>query len=155
MIASLCLRLNGLRKLASEGNNNAIGLLNEIYKDIVSSKLQQEVIKTKYDKSNGKLSYRHVDIMVQNNSFALCREFSNTVFGNFNKFYQTFIANCGENQNGEQHGMEAWHDEYRHTSHLRRTAPDLGGERLQAEGEPLRTTATGCLHRTAERRATL
>ena len=62
---------------------------------------------------------------------------------------------CGENQDGEQYGMEAWHDEYRHTSHLRRTAPDLGGERLQAEGEPLRTTATGCLHRTAERRATL
>ena len=97
MIASLCLRLNGLRKLASKGNNNAIGLLNEIYNSIVSSKLQQEVIKTKYDKSNGKLSYRNVDVMVQNNSFALCREFSSTVFGNFNKFYQQipFIDESG------------------------------------------------------------
>ena len=55
----------------------------------------------------------------------------------------------------EQRGVEARHDEYRHAPHLRRTKPDIGGQRLQTEGEPLRAAATGCILRTTARRATL
>ena len=55
---------------------------------------------------------------------------------------------CGKDQAGKQRGVEARHDEYRHAPHLRRTAPDPGGQRVQTEREPLRTTAAGSIHRT-------
>lgn len=107
-IASLHLRINGLRRLASKGNDNAIGLLNEIYKSIKSAKFTEEVAVTTYDRQTGKLNHRFVDIMIQNNSFAICREFSSTVFGNFNKFYQqvSFI---------DEEGNETWGIEVRPT----------------------------------------
>lgn len=121
MIASLYLRINGLRHLASKGNNNAIGLLNEIYKNIKSAKLSQEVTKTTYDRQTGKVSYSPVNIMVQNNSFAICREFSSTVFGNFNKFYQqvSFV---------DEEGNETWGIEVRS-----KIDDDITGEQKPAD----------------------
>jgi hypothetical protein len=53
-----------VKKLASKGNNNAIGLLNEIYKNIKSTKQSQEVTKTRYDKELNGVTYRPVNIMV-------------------------------------------------------------------------------------------
>jgi hypothetical protein len=61
---SLYWQIVGLRKLASKGNNNAIGLLNEIYKSIKSAKLDEEVTKTRYDRELGGVTYRPVNIMV-------------------------------------------------------------------------------------------
>ena len=51
MIHALYEQISGVKELASKGNNNAIGLLNEIYKSIKSTKQSQEVTKTRYDKS--------------------------------------------------------------------------------------------------------
>jgi len=59
--------------------------------------------------------------MVQNNSFAICREFSSTVFGNFNKFYQqvSFV---------DEEGNETWGIEVRS-----KIDDDITGEQKPAD----------------------
>lgn len=88
MLFSLWGQISRIKKLASKGNDNAIGLLNEIYKSIKSTKQSEEVTKTRKEPNANWVSYRSVDIMVQNNSFAISREFTDTVLGEFNKFYE-------------------------------------------------------------------
>jgi hypothetical protein len=78
--------------LVNEGNEkereNAIGLLNEIYRSIKSTKQSHEVIKTRRDPDTKWLTYMSTNIMVQNNSYAISREFTETVLGGFNKFFE-------------------------------------------------------------------
>ena len=90
VIYSLYDQISRVRKLASKGNDNAIGLLNEIYKSIKSTKQSHEVTKTRKEPNADWVSYMSVDIMVQNNSYAISREFTDTVLGEFNKFYERF-----------------------------------------------------------------
>ena len=90
-VYSLWLQISKIKDLASKGNNNAIGLLNEIYKDVKSTKQSHEVIKTRLEQgafSRYKISYKPVNIMVLNNSYAISRNFTDTVLGGFNKFYE-------------------------------------------------------------------
>lgn len=88
MAASLWNQIARVKALASKGNDNAIGLLNEIYKSIKSTKQSHEVTKTRREPGEKWVTYRSVNIMVQNNSFAISREFTDTVLGGFNKFYE-------------------------------------------------------------------
>lgn len=88
MAYSLWKRISAIKKLASEGNDNAIGLLNEIYKSLKSTKQSHEVQKTRRVPGESWVTYKSVNIMVQNNSYAISREFTDTVLGGFNKFYE-------------------------------------------------------------------
>lgn len=88
MVKSLWDRISAIKNLAAKGNNNAIGLLNEIYNSIKSTKQSHETTKTRKEPGKPWVSYRTVNIMVQNNSFAISREFTDTVLGGFNKFYE-------------------------------------------------------------------
>ena len=96
MTASLWNQIARIKALASKGNDNAIGLLNEIYKSIKSTKQSHEVTKTRREPGEKYVTYRSVNIMVQNNSFAISREFTDTVLGGFNKFYKQTIYKDGE-----------------------------------------------------------
>ena len=96
MIASLWNQIARIKTLASKGNDNAVGLLNEIYKSIKSTKQSHEVTKTRREPGETWVTYRPVNIMVQNNSFAISREFTDTVLGGFNKFYEQVLYK-GEN----------------------------------------------------------
>ena len=91
MISSLWNQISRVKHLASKGNDNAIGLLNEIYRSIKSTKQSHEVTKTRREPGEPWVTYRSVNIMVQNNSFAISREFTDTVLGNFNKFYEQVL----------------------------------------------------------------
>ena len=91
MISSLWNQISRVKYLASKGNDNAIGLLNEIYKSIKSTKQSHEVTKTRKEPGEKWVTYRSVNIMVQNNSFAISREFTDAVLGNFNKFYEQVL----------------------------------------------------------------
>lgn len=95
MAHSLWKQLSRIKELASRGNNNAIGLLNEIYINIASAKQAQDVIKTRFEPDTKKLSYRPVDIFVQKNSYAISRNFTDNVLGGFNKFYNLVERNDG------------------------------------------------------------
>ena len=92
MIKSLWEQISEVRKLVNGKNSayreNAIGLLNEIYRSIKSTKQSHEVTKTRRDTQTNWVTYRSVNIMVQNNSYAISREFTETVLGGFNKFYK-------------------------------------------------------------------
>ena len=88
MIYSLWRQLAKIKKLASQGNNNAIGLLNEIYKNIKSTKQSHEVTKTRREPGEKWVTYRSENIMLQNNSYAISREFRDNVLGGFNRFYK-------------------------------------------------------------------
>lgn len=91
MMKSLWNQISRVKSLASKGNDNAIGLLNEIYKSIKSTKQSHEVTKTRREPGENWVTYRSVNIMIQNNSFAISRDFTDTVLGGFNKFYEQTI----------------------------------------------------------------
>lgn len=88
MVKALWDRISAIKNLAAKGNNNAIGLLNEIYNNIRSTKQSHEVTKTRKEPGKPWVTYKSVNIMVSNNSFAISREFTDTVLGGFNRFYE-------------------------------------------------------------------
>jgi len=91
MIYSLWRQMSKIKKLASQGNNNAIGLLNEIYKNIKSTKQSHEVNKTRREPGKRWVTYRSENIILQNNSYAISRQFRDDVLGGFNRFYKAFL----------------------------------------------------------------
>ena len=111
---SLHWQISGIRKLASKGNNNAIGLLNEIYKNIKSTKQSEEVTKTRYDSYLGGVTYSPENIMVKNNSYAISRDFTDIVFGSFNKFFRQKAFK-------DDDGKETWGIEVRNKIYNERT----------------------------------
>lgn len=88
MIYSLYNQLYRIKRLACTGNNNAIGLLNEIYKSIRSANHSHEVITTRKEQGHPWITYKSVNMMEQDNSFAIKREFTDTVLGGFNDFFR-------------------------------------------------------------------
>jgi len=64
MIYSLWNQISRIKKLASKGNDNAEGLLNEIYRSIKSTKQSHEVTKTRREPGQSWVTYRSVNIMV-------------------------------------------------------------------------------------------
>lgn len=88
MAYSLWRQISKIKELAAKGNDNAVGLLNEIYKSIKSAKHSHEVTKTRREPGDVLVTYRSVNIMVQDNSYAISREFTDTILGGFNKFYE-------------------------------------------------------------------
>ena len=88
ILQSLWSQISTIRNYAAKGNNNAIGLLNEIYKNIKSAKHEHNVIKTRFDNDEETISYRTADMLTENNSYAISREFTEIVLGGFNKYFK-------------------------------------------------------------------
>lgn len=132
MVQSLYEQIVAIKKLVNEGNKkereNAIGLLNEIYRSIKSTKQSHEVIKTRRDPDTKWLTYMSTNIMVQNNSYAISREFTETVLGGFNKFFEPVSikdpktkeetravklrTNIQDGRTGEVHKQSYWVEVY-------------------------------------------